>query len=136
MTVLDDVFDSLATMSLLQLLLAFVACTGYMLAQGRLVTARARRIAAAAAVVAALAFVLLGGTWARSAMLIAFAIAGLGAFIASVWLSGRLLGLAPEQAVLAADSGHGEDPIALESDVITVPGSACPRPRRTPMPSA
>ena len=136
MTALDDVFDSLTAMSLLQLLLAFVACTGYTLAQGRLVTPGARRIAATTTAAAAIGFVLLGGTWARSAMLIAFAIAGLGAFIAIVWLSGRLLGLAPAQAVLAADSGHGEDPIALESDVITVPGSACPRPRRTPMPSA
>jgi hypothetical protein len=137
-TVLDDVFGSLAAMSLLQLLLAFVACTGYTLAQGRLIAPRARRIASATTAMAALAFVLLGGAWARSTMLIAFAIAGLGAFIAIVWLSGRLLGLAPAQAqaVQAADSGPGEDPIILESDATTAPGLTRPRPRRTPMSSA
>ena len=45
MSVLDDVFASLRAISLVQLLLAFVACTGYALAQGGLVSAKARRIA-------------------------------------------------------------------------------------------
>ena len=132
MTVLDDVFDSLATMSLLQLLLAFVACTGYTLAQGRLVTPRARHIAAATTAAAAIGFVLLGGTWARSAMLIAFAIAGLGAFIAIVWLSGWLLGFASTHV---AHTPQVDDPATPSTDAAEGPNSANPRPRRTPMPS-
>src|SRR5690349_14250985 len=58
MSVLGDVFESLKGMSLLQLLLAFVACTAYALAQGALVGRRGRRAAWAMALTAAAGFAL------------------------------------------------------------------------------
>lgn len=104
MTVIGDVFDSLKTMSHWQLLLAFVAGIGYTLAQGGLLEARTRGLAALVATLAALGFVLLGPTWAQSAMLLAFSVAGLGAFAAIAWSFGRLLGFGAAMPSAAADS--------------------------------
>ena len=94
MSVLGGVFDSLKAMSQLQLLLAFVACTGYALAQGRLLGRRGRRYAASAAGASALGFVAESREWMQASMLLAFAVAGLGLFVAMVWLTSRTLGLA------------------------------------------
>lgn len=104
MTVIGDVFDSLEKMSQEQLLLAFVAGIGYTLAQGGLLAARTRTLAALVATVSALAFVLLGPAWAQSAMLVAFSVAGLGAFVAIAWVCGRLLGFGAAMPSAAADS--------------------------------
>lgn len=92
MSVLGDVFGSLESMSQLQLLLAFIACIGYAFAQGSLLPSRGRRIACAAAAAAAAGFAFESADWTRSAMLLGFAIAGMGAFIALVWLTSRALG--------------------------------------------
>lgn len=93
MSVLDDVFESLRLMSQLQLLLAFVACIGYLLAQGGLLGRRGRRGAWAAAFCAAAGFVVLGADWMQAAMVVALAVVGLGTFTAAVWLMCRLLGM-------------------------------------------
>lgn len=92
MTELGDVFGSLKAMSLLQLLLAFLACIGYALAQGRLIGPRGRRCAWALAVLGAGGFALDSPEWMRAAMLVAFAVAGLGVFVAVVWVTSRMLG--------------------------------------------
>ena len=92
MTELGDVFGSLKAMSLLQLLLSFLACIGYALAQGRLVGPRARRNAWALAALGAFGFAFESPEWMRAAMLIAFAVAGLGVFVAVVWVTSRMLG--------------------------------------------
>jgi hypothetical protein len=94
MSVLGNVFDSLKAMSLLQLLLAFIACTGYALVQGHLLAPRGRRNAGIAAALAAAGFVFESREWTYAAMLLTFAVAGLGVFVALVWLTSRLLGVA------------------------------------------
>lgn len=95
MSVIGEVFDSLRSMSLLQLLLAFVACIGYSIAQGALVSSpRVRGFAGAAAFVGAVGYAILGTEWMHAAMLVAFAFAGMGLFVAIVWVTSRLLGFA------------------------------------------
>jgi len=102
MSVLDDVLNSLQAMSQVQLLLAFVACTGYVLAQGSLIDGKGRRIAWACALSATLGFGLESTEWMYAAMLVSFAIAGLGLFVASAWLLSRALGFSQPRAVAEA----------------------------------
>ena len=108
MSVLGAVFDSLKAMSLLQLLLAFLACIGYAVAQGRLVGPRGRRVAWAVAVLGSIGFVLESGERMYAAMLLAFAIAGLGVFVAMAWLTSRMLGFARSRAQPASEAPRTE----------------------------
>lgn len=94
MSVFGGVFDSLSAMSLLQLLLAFIACIGYALAQGRLVGSRGRQIASVLAALGGAGFALESTEWMDAAMQLAFAVAGMGVFVAMVWLTSRVLGFA------------------------------------------
>lgn len=130
MTELDDVFDSLNSMNVLQLLMAFVACTAYTLAQGGLIASRSRGIATVAALVAALSFILLGDAWARSTVLVAGAVAGIGAFVAMAWLLGRLFGSPRAPDMLAEYSVLAEDSVAPEPDAVAASTPAQTRPRR------
>jgi hypothetical protein len=130
MTVFGDVFDSLTTMSQSQLLLGFVACIGYTVAQGSLVSARGRGIAAVASFAAALGFAFHSGTWAHGTVLMAFAVTGFGAFAAIVWLAARVLGLA------RADAKPVDLPAAVQPDGVAHPSVARPRPLRSRVPSA
>lgn len=130
MTELDDVFGSLNGMSLLQLLMAFVACTAYTLAQGSLVASRSRGISSVTALVAAVGFILLSDTWAHSTVLVAVAVAGIGAFVAMAWLLGRLFGSARAPDVLTEESVLAEKPIAPEPDAVAASTPARAKPRR------
>lgn len=125
MTELDDVFNSLNGMSLLQLLLAFVACTGYTLAQGGLVSSRSRGIATVSALIAGFAFILLSNTWARSTVLVAMAVAGIGAFVALAWLLGQLFGSARTPDMLTEETAAP----ALDTVVASTPARTRPRRR-------
>jgi hypothetical protein len=102
MSVLEGVFESLTTMSHWQLLLAFIACIGYGLAQGGLLGPRGRHRATGASLFGAIGFILLSADWMQAAMLVAIAVAGLGSFTAAVWLVCRLLGVQREPAALLA----------------------------------
>lgn len=126
MTELDDVFDSLNSMSLVQLLMAFVACIAYTLAQGGLVASRSRGVATLIAMVAAFGFVVLSNTWAYGAVLVAFAVAGIGAFVAIAWLLGRVFAPAPAPVVSAAEARAFPEPDAAAA---AAPKSARPRRR-------
>ena len=126
MTELDDVFDSLNSMSLVQLLMAFVACITYTLAQGGLVASRSRGVATLSAMVAAFGFVVLSNTWACGAVLVAFAVAGIGAFVAIAWLLGRVFAPAPAPVVSAAEARAFPEPDAAAA---AAPKSARPRRR-------
>jgi hypothetical protein len=112
MAVLGDVFDSLKAMSLLQLLLAFAACIGYALAQGSLVGPRGRRVAWALTASGAAGFAIQSTEWMHATVLIAFAVAGLGLFVATVCLTSGVLGFArsstppPGETPLAATALH------------------------------
>lgn len=99
MSVLGDVFNSLQAMSLLQLLLAFVACTGYVLAQGGLIGAKGRRMAWASTLLSTAGFAFESAEWMYAAMLTAFAVAGLGLFVAAAWLMSRALGFSRPHVV-------------------------------------
>ena len=108
---LGNVFASLQTMSLLQLLLGLVACTGYALAQGSLVGGRTRVIACGMALSAAFGFAIEATEWTHGVMLMAFAVTGLGLFVVAVcWLS-ALMGFNGYHAT-AVDSSF----LAPESD--------------------
>ena len=136
MTVLGDVFDSLRAMNQWQLLLAFTAGIGYTLAQGGLLAARTRTVAALVATVSALAFVLLGRDWAQSAMLVAFSVVGLGAFVAIAWICGRLLGLGATLPTAAADSRHDEPRVVAGPEAAGTVGPVLPtRAQRAPVAS-
>ena len=102
MSVLDEVMASLRAMEQWQLLLAFVACTAYVLAQGELVSVRARRIAWGVALVASIGFAFESAQWVHAAMLTTFAIAGLGLFVAGAWLISHLLGFSKPRAAAEA----------------------------------
>jgi hypothetical protein len=108
MSVLGEVFGSLQAMTQLQLLLAFIACFGYAVSQGRLVSDSGRGWAVAMACAAAFGFALQSTDWTLAAMLFGFALAGLGSFNALVWLTSRALGLTNRHVTvlpsLAADS--------------------------------
>lgn len=129
MTELDDVFDSLNSMSLLQLLMAFVACMAYSLAQSGLIASRSRALATLGAMVAASGFVVLSDTWAYSAVLVAVAVAGIGAFVAIAWLLGRVFGPAPAPVVSSAEALAFPEP---DLAAAAAPKSARPRRRATP----
>ena len=101
MTVLGGVFDSLTAMSQIQLLLAFMACIGYALAQGGLVGPRMRRFAWGLALLGAAGFALESSEWMQAAMIVAFAVAALGVFAAAVWFMSRALGLVRTSQALA-----------------------------------
>lgn len=104
MSVLGRVFDSLQAMTLLQLLLAFLACIAYAVAQGALLAVNGRRWAALAALTAATAFTLLANDWMSATMLVAFAVAGLGVFVALAWLL-SLWVRATQSAVMSSEVG-------------------------------
>jgi hypothetical protein len=106
MSVLGEVFGSLQAMTQVQLLLAFIACFGYAVSQGRLVSDTGRGWAVAMACAATSGFALQSADWTFAAMLVGFALAGLGSFNALVWLTSRALGLSNGQVApspLAAD---------------------------------
>jgi hypothetical protein len=104
MSVLGEVFGSLGSMSQLQLLLAFVACAGYAFAQGNLLPEKGRRVAWAATAIAAIGFAIESENWTFAAMLLGFAVAGLGTFVALVWITSRALGFGQNSAPVATDS--------------------------------
>ncbi len=92
MSVLGDVFGSLKSMSQVQLLLAFMACIGYAFAQGSLLPSRGRRVAWVAAALSAAGFAFVSANWTHATMLLGFAVAGMGSFVALVWLTCRAIG--------------------------------------------
>jgi hypothetical protein len=125
MSMLGDVFGSLKSMSQLQLLLAFIACIGYALAQGRLLLARGRRIAWFIAVVAAAGFAFESSDWTYATVLLGFAIAGIGSFVAVVWLTSRALGVGRMPAAPPLESTEPA-PSAAPALVEAKPRSARP----------
>ncbi len=113
-----SVFDDLKTMGLLQLLLAFVACMAYLLAQGHLLNRGGRGWAGALAIGSAAGFIVMGRDWTNAVVLIAIAVAGIGSFTAIVWLTARAIGIdrgAPPEAV-AISTALVAEPMAVPAD--------------------
>lgn len=126
MSVLGEVFFGLEVMSLTQLLLAFVGCAGYQLGQGGLVSARGRHVAWFAAAGAAGGFVILASEWMHAAMLIAFAVAGMGVFTMAVWATCRLIGT--QRMPAAALPGTDDPGLAEAAAAATAPRARLHRP--------
>lgn len=124
MAVLGDVFDSLQTMSQVQLLLAFIACMGYAFAQGNMLPVKGKRLAWVAAALASTGFALQSSDWTHAAMLLGFAVAGLGSFVALVWITSRALGFARSSPRAEPDAALGEAPLAPTSATPSRPGRA------------
>ena len=103
MSVLDKVLASLETMTQWQLLLAFVGCIAYAFAQGSLLPPRGRRIAWITAAAAALGFVFTSHDWTLATMLLGFAFAALGTFVAAVWLTCRAIGFGKSNGAAAVE---------------------------------
>ena len=93
MTMLHDVAESLRAMTLVHLLLAFLACTGYLLAEGQLAPMRMRLYGGLVAAASAIWFVIDSAQWTTGTMLVAFAIGIVGLFTALVWALSAALGL-------------------------------------------
>jgi hypothetical protein len=108
MTGLSDVFGSLQTMTQLQLLLAFVACIGYAFAQGSLIARKGRRLAWLATSFAAVGFAFESDDWTHATVLLGFALAGMGSFVAIVWLTSRAIGFGTTPPVARADAVDSE----------------------------
>ena len=94
--------DSLERMSFMQLLLLFGFVITYVLALGGMFGATVRLRAAGLALLQALAFTALTDPWVHGALLMVFAVAGLGLFVLFSWLLARLLG--PRQVPMPADT--------------------------------
>jgi MFS family permease len=94
---MEDITTSLNKLSLLQMVLAwtFVAC--YALALGGMLESRGARRAAALAVVAAVVFCALSENWVHGALLVMFAVAGMGVFVAAAWALVSVVGWALRQ---------------------------------------
>ncbi len=136
MSVFDAVLASLQSMSQLQLLLAFMACTAYVAAQGALVSAKGRRIAWSVSAVSVASFAFESTQWVYAAMLATFAVAGLGLFVASAWLLSRALGLSRQRAAAeaaelakAAEAEDGaEPPVGVDSPPVSASMPLASRP--------
>jgi len=102
MAMLHDVYDSLRSMTLLHLLLAFLACTGYMVAEGQIAPKRVRIGAGLVAIASAAWFVVDSPQWTAGAMLVAFAVGLVGVFTALVWAMSAALGLRQSAVLVPA----------------------------------
>jgi len=102
MTMLHDVAESLQAMTLLHLLLAFLACIGYMLAEGQLAPRRVRVYGGLVAFASAVWFIIDSPQWTAGAMLVALAVGIVGMFTALVWVLSAALGLRHAANVVAA----------------------------------
>ncbi len=87
---MDDIAATLNALSLWQMVLgwAFFGC--YALAAGGMLEARGSRRAAGVAIVSALLFCVLAENWVHAALLVMFAIGGMGLFVAAAWMLARI----------------------------------------------
>lgn len=86
---MDDIAASLDKLSLLQMVLAWTFLAGYATALGGMLEARGSRRAAGLAVLAAVLFCVLAENWVHGALLVMFAVAGMGLFVAVAWVLSR-----------------------------------------------
>jgi hypothetical protein len=82
---MDLVAESLATMGMVQALLATIFLASYGLALGKFVAARSRLVAAAIAVIAAGGFAACSRPWEAGLVLIAFVPLGMALLAAAAW---------------------------------------------------
>jgi hypothetical protein len=76
---------SLAAIGFVELALAFCCLTGYSLLLSGALRAKARRVAGALALLAAVALAALADPWTNGVILVALGIAGIGLFVVAAW---------------------------------------------------
>jgi hypothetical protein len=101
---MEELKHTLETLNLIQLLLAFVFVMSYTLALGRMLDERDRWRAAALAFTSALFFSVFTSPWEHGIMLIAFAVVGIGLFMAMAWVAAQFAGwyVGPETVAMAS----------------------------------
>jgi hypothetical protein len=104
MTEMGDLSITLNDMGFVQLVLAFAFLISYALAIGGMFGALGRRRAAAAAFAAAIAFAAMTTPWVNGALLVVFAIAGVGLFITLAWALSLLFGAARAPGASVAEA--------------------------------
>jgi hypothetical protein len=83
---MDGILVTLKNLSFAQIVLAWVFMASYALALGGMLGAKGSLRAAGAALVAAVLFSALSDDWVHGALLILFAVAGMGVFVATSWV--------------------------------------------------
>ena len=127
MSASDSVRASLGSMDLIQLVLLFVALFAYGLALSESFPARLRGAAAVAALAAAAGFAAATPRWADGIVLLAVAVALLGAFAGAAWVLARVLRLDAARGARIVDAGSAPDKLAAYG-----PGGPPPRARALP----
>jgi hypothetical protein len=104
MSVLNELDHTLHAMSLVQMLLMCTFLTSYPLALGEMFGTLGRRRAGLIALVAAVGFAATTPVWVHGAILIAFAVMGVGVFIGAVWALSTVLGAGRQATVSPANA--------------------------------
>jgi hypothetical protein len=122
---IDGLQKTLADLGVVQLLLAFVFVTAYTLALGGMLSERGRWRGAFIALATAIGFTCVTNPWVHGVMLTAFAIAGIGLFMALSWLLTKLFSryVGSDEAIQEALSSRVL-PVELELPSSSTPPSA------------
>jgi len=86
---MDDITVSLHKLNLTQMLLAWAFVGSYALALGGMLGPTGSLRSAGAALVSAVLFCVFGENWVHAALMVGFAIAGMGLFVALAWVLAR-----------------------------------------------
>jgi len=105
MTVLNELDTTLHAMSVVHIALMFTFLTSYPLALGEMFDTPGRRRAGLIALVAAVGFAATTPVWVHGALLIVFAVVGVGTFIAAVCALSTVLGIGRKATHSPADTG-------------------------------
>lgn len=133
---MDLVAESLATMGMVQALLATIFLASYVLALGKFVAARSRLVAAAIAVVAAGGFAACSRPWEAGLVLIAFVPLGMALLAAAAWalwqlVTWRVRAVGSETRALRQSPRHAEPRAGLARvRAIHAPVDPLPNPLR------
>lgn len=115
MSALNELDHTLHAMGLVQVMLMFAFLTSYSLALGGMFDALGRRCAGLAALVSAVGFVVSTPAWVHGAVLVAFAVVGVGLFIVMVWALSIALGLDREATAALQAQSHAAAASSLAS---------------------
>jgi hypothetical protein len=115
---MDDILLTLNNLSLVQMVLAWLFVASYALALGGMLGSKGSLRAGCVAALAAVLFSALSVDWVHGALLVLFAIGGMGLFVALSWALTFSFG-----RLLSRDEPRADDAAALTS-----PPTATPRP--------
>jgi hypothetical protein len=136
MTEMGDLSITLNDMGFVQLVLAFAFLISYALAIGGMFGPLGRRRAALAAFAAAVAFAAVTKPWVNGALLVVFAIAGVGLFITLVWAMSLLFGAVRTPAGQAAEAADVAEFAEITAAAALVAADATADPRIAAAPIA